>query len=194
MSNDVSMIIDAMARAREVAEWNPEVDWRLTTHVRFAGTLTMPVTVEMDLWLRDQFERMLKSTWKLNVKIVLNNNEAQPSPQHPVTATLVVSSSHGGTSKGGRQAEYPDGAVRFVTPTGATIQDVPLNEGQFQSSSTWTGVNKEKKLRLAFKKMFIIMLTGGFLMPEDDQVKRVGFMNRENYDHHMIILRASDGI
>lgn len=187
MSDDVSMIIDAMARAREVAEWNPEADWRVTTHVRFAGTQTMPVTVEMDVWLRDQFENMLKSNWKLNVKIVLNNMEPQPTSGVPVTATLMVCPCYVGTSKGGRHAEYPDGAVRFMTPTGATIQDVPLREGQFQ---WWTGVNKEKKLRLAFKKMFIIMLTEGFLMPEDDQVKRVGF----NYDHQMITLAASDGI
>ena len=32
--------------------------------------------------------------------------------------------------------------------------------------------------------------TEGFLMPEDDQVKRVGF----DYDHQMIPLAVSDGI
>ena len=86
----------------------------------------MAVTVEMDVWLRDQFERMLKMRCKLNVKIVLNNHD--PQPITPLTASLVVSCSHAGTSAAGKRSEYPDGTVRFMTPGGA-IEDVPLSDG-----------------------------------------------------------------
>lgn len=162
-SMDVSMIIEELAREADV--WSPEAEWRATTHVRFAGTPTMAVTVEMDVVLRNEFERMLKTRCKLNVKIVLSNHD--PQPIHPINASLVVSCSHTGRSAAGTQAEYPDGTVRFMTPGGA-IEDVPL-------PPLADGINKEKKLRLAFKKMFIIMVTEGFIMPGDDQVKHVGF-------------------
>ena len=68
---------------------------------------------------------------------------------------------------------YPEGNVRFFTATGELVDILTIGS----SGQDWGGFKKDKKMRLAFKTMFISMVRNGFVLPgaAHDDVKRFDF-------------------
>ena len=150
--------------------WDPYAEWRISTQVRFAGSVFhMPVFVEMDIVLQMQFERYCKSTWKNHVKVVLNGN-APLHPQHDGHISISMAVSGASNS-----ACYPNDNVRFVDRQTDQVSMIVESVTMPPPPNGWDGVPKEKKLRIAFKTLFIRMVQDGFIMPGDHwtEVKHV---------------------
>ena len=151
--------------------WTPHQEWRSTVQVRFAGThASQFISVEMDVVLRDQFERWCKSMWKNDVKVILNGGQPL-SAQHTgvIAASFEVSCNN-------FAASYNNGFIRFVSATDGSVKDTMSVEPP-PGNANWDGVPKEAKLRIAFKTLFIHMVREGFIMPgaANNEVKHIAF-------------------
>lgn len=163
---DLAESIVAFAESK-VPDWTAFDEWTSTvTMAVTGGPQTITVSVEMDIVLLAQLDRLCKKEWKNDLKVVLNGG-ASLNPQHqgPIKAQFVVSGLDG-------LATYPNGNVRFFNPgTGVFTDHIFIECGTF----SWDNIPKETKTRRAFKAMFIRMVRDGFLMPSQEFLQIITF-------------------